>query len=400
MPFAEQKNAVPLEGTNLFKPIKIGNTTLSHRAVMAPLTRLRASWPGQVPNTKLATEYYDQRSKRKGTMILSEAAVISPQTGGINHAPGIWNDEQVAEWKKIIKKVHDNGSYFWVQFWALGRHAHPGNLAGDGLRYVSASDDVYIDPVREEIAMYANNQQHGLTKEEIKSFVADFANAAKNSIKAGADGVEVHSAFGFILNQFLDPKSNKRTDGYGGSIENRSRFTLEVIDACIDAVGAERVGVRLSPWAVYGSMSGGEDPTLLATYAYILGELEKRGKAGNRIAFIDLIEPRITDPFSPEGQNEYKKGNNDFAYSVWKGPIIRSGNLTLHPKAVKEMVEDERTLVAYGRFWISNPDLIDRVEKGLPLNKYDRKTFFGRTEVGLTDYPTYEEALKLGWDKK
>ncbi|CCF59792.1 hypothetical protein KAFR_0I00110 [Kazachstania africana CBS 2517] len=207
-----------------------------------------------------------------------------------------------------------------------------------------------MDPARQEIAFYANNQQHGLTKEEIKSFVADFANAAKNSVKAGADGVEVHSTFGFILNQFLDPASNKRTDEYGGSIENRSRFTLEVIDACIEAVGAERVGVRLSPWATYGAMSGGEDPTLLATYANILGELEKRGKAGMCLAYVHLIKPRITDPFSPEGQGVYKNGNNDFAHSIWKGPIIKSGNLALNSEVVKDMVKDARTLISYGTF--------------------------------------------------
>ena len=397
MPFVQDFKPQALGDTNLFKPMKIGNMELEHRAVMAPLTRLRALYPGQIPNVPLAKEYYDQRSKRAGTFLISEAAVISPQAGGIDDAPGIWNDEQVAAWSEIIKKIHDNGSYIFIQFWALGRHASPNALKRDGLRYVSASDDVYIDDSRQQIAFYANNRQHGLTKEEIKSFVEDFANAARNSIKAGADGVEIHSAFGFFLNQFLDPASNKRTDEYGGSIENRSRIVLEVVDACIEAVGAEKVGIRLTPWARYLGMSGSSDPTLLATFCYVIGELEKRAQAGKRLAYLHLGEPRVTDPFLTEGKGMEKYGHNDFAFSIWKGPIIRSGNLALHPNIVREMVANERTLIAYGRYWISNPDLVDRLEKGLPFNAYNRGTFLGRTAEGLTDYPTYDEAVKEGY---
>jgi len=398
MPFVKDFKAESLEDTNLFRPMKIGNMNLDHRAVMAPLTRLRAEYPGQIPNTDYGIEYYDQRSRRKGTFLISEAAIISPQAGGIDDAPGIWNETQVEAWSKIIEKVHENGSYIFIQFWALGRHAFPGNLKRDGLRYVSASDDVYIDDSRQAIAFYANNRQHGLTKTEIQSFVQDFANASKNSIKAGADGVEIHSAFGFFLNQFLDPISNKRTDEYGGSIENRSRIVLEVVDACIEAVGAEKVGIRLSPWARYLGMSGSTDPTLLATYCYLLGELEKRGRAGKRLAYVHLGEPRVTDPFLTEGKGMEMFGHNDFAFSIWKGPIIRSGNLALHPEIAKDLLKNDRTLIAYGRFWISNPDLVDRLEKGLPLNKYDRGTFLGRTDEGLLDYPTYDEAIKKGWD--
>ena len=397
MPFVKDFEPTALGNTNLFKPMKIGNMELSHRAVMAPLTRLRAIFPGQIPNVELAEEYYDQRSKRAGTLLISEAAVISPQAGGIDDAPGIWNDEQVEAWSKIIKKIHDNGSHIFIQFWALGRHASPGNLKRDGLRYVSASDDVYIDDSRQQIAFYANNRQHGLTKQEIKSFVEDFANASRNSIRAGADGVEIHSAFGFFLNQFLDPISNKRTDEYGGSIENRCRIVLEVVDACIEAVGAEKVGIRLTPWARYLGMSGSSDPTLLATYCYLIGELEKRGQAGKRLAYLHLGEPRVTDPFLTEGKGMEKYGHNDFAFSIWKGPIIRSGNLAVHPEIVKDMVKNERTLIAYGRYWISNPDLVDRLEKGLPFNAYNRGTFLGRTAEGLTDYPTYDEAVKAGY---
>ncbi|CCD22947.1 uncharacterized protein NDAI_0A07930 [Naumovozyma dairenensis CBS 421] len=147
-------------------------------------------------------------------------------------------------------------------------------------------------------------------------------------------------------------------------------------------------------------MSGGADPTLLAQYAYVLGELEKRAKAGKRLAFVHLVEPRVTNPFMTEGEGEYNDGTNDFAYSIWKGVIIRAGNLALHPEVARELVANDRTLLGYGRFFIANPDLVERLAKGLPLNKYNRDTFYAMTQEGYLDYPTYEEALKLGWDKQ
>nr|4RNX_A Chain A, NADPH dehydrogenase 1 [Saccharomyces pastorianus]4RNX_B Chain B, NADPH dehydrogenase 1 [Saccharomyces pastorianus] len=245
--------------------------------------------------------------------------------------------------------------------------------------------------------MKANNPQHSLTKDEIKQYIKEYVQAAKNSIAAGADGVEIHSANGYLLNQFLDPHSNTRTDEYGGSIENRARFTLEVVDALVEAIGHEKVGLRLSPYGVFNSMSGGAETGIVAQYAYVAGELEKRAKAGKRLAFVHLVEPRVTNPFLTEGEGEYEGGSNDFVYSIWKGPVIRAGNFALHPEVVREEVKDKRTLIGYGRFFISNPDLVDRLEKGLPLNKYDRDTFYQMSAHGYIDYPTYEEALKLGW---
>ncbi|CCC69709.1 hypothetical protein NCAS_0D01280 [Naumovozyma castellii] len=400
MPFVKDFTPVALGDTNLFKPIKIGNNQLQHRVVLPPLTRMRATHPGNVPNKDWAVEYYNQRSQRPGTLLITEGAFICAQAGGYDNAPGIWSDEQVEQWKKIFAKIHENKSFVWVQLWALGRQSYADTLARDGLRYDSASDNVYMDAEQEERAKKANNPQHGLTKEEIKEYIKCYVHAAKNSIAAGADGVEIHSANGYLLNQFLDPISNKRTDEYGGSIENRARFTLEVVDALVDAIGEDKVGVRLSPYGTFGTMSGGADPTLLAQYAYVLGELEKRAKAGKRLAFVHLVEPRVTNPFLTEGQGEYNDGTNDFAYSIWKGAIIRAGNLALHPESVKQMVADDRTLIGYGRFFIANPDIVDRLEKGQQFNKYDRDTFYAMTAHGYTDYPTYDEAIKLGWDKQ
>ena len=147
-------------------------------------------------------------------------------------------------------------------------------------------------------------------------------------------------------------------------------------------------------------MSGGTDPTIIAQYAYIIGELEKRAKAGKRLAYIHFMEPRVLDPFLPEGESVYNEGTIDFAYSIWKGVIIRTGNYAIHPEVVKDVVNDDRTIIGYGRYFISNPDLVDRLEKGLPLNKYDRSYFYTMTAEGYIDYPTYAEAIKKGWDKK
>ncbi|KAK5782049.1 NADPH dehydrogenase PWA37_002391 [Arxiozyma heterogenica] len=397
MSFVKDFTPIALKDTNLFKPIQIGDVELKHRAVMPPLTRMRAHHPGNIPNKDWAVEYYDQRSKYPGTLIITEGAFISPQAGGYDNAPGIWSQEQVVEWTKIFKKIHENNSYVYVQLWNLGRQSFADTLARDGLRYDSASDNVYMSEEQKERALKANNPQHGITREEIKQYIKEYVQAAKNSIAAGADGVEIHSANGYLLNQFLDPISNKRTDEYGGSIENRSRFVLEVVDAVVEAIGHKKVGIRFSPYGVFGTMSGGAEPLIVAQYAHVIGELEKRARQGKRLAFVHLVEPRVTDPFLVEGEGEYDQGTNDFVYSIWKGPIIRAGNLALHPEVVKEMVKDDRTLIGYGRFWISNPDIVERLEKGLPLNKYDRDTFYAMTDKGYLDYPTYDEAVKLGY---
>ncbi|CCD22193.1 alkene reductase NDAI_0A00330 [Naumovozyma dairenensis CBS 421] len=385
---------IPLHDTKLFKPLKVGNTTVEHRVVMAPLTRMRAHFPGHVPNKDWAAEYYDQRSKRKGTMIITEGVNPSEQSGGYDNAPGIWSPEQIEQWSKIFDRIHKNGSFVWPQLWVLGRQAFPDSLARDGLRYDSASDNLYMDDEMKERAIKSNNPQHGITKSEIKQYVKDYVQGAKNAVEAGADGVEIHSANSYLLNQFLDPISNHRTDEYGGSIENRARFALEVVDALIEAVGHERVGIRLSPWGRYGGMSGGSDPTLLAQYCYVVGELEKRAKLGKRIAYIHLVEPRVTD-WSDEGKKVPEDdGTNDFIYSIWKGPVIRAGMFPANADAITKVVANDQTLIGAGRYFISTPDLVDRLDKGLPLNRYDRSSFYSFTAEGYIDLPTYDEAIK------
>lgn len=393
--FTNRVQPVALGGTELFEPIQVGNMKLAHRAVMAPLTRLRGT--KYMPNAELAPEYYAQRAQRPGTLIITEASYPAPQFGGYVNAPGLWAKEHWNVWREIFKRIHEKKSFVYVQLWNMGRQAPPAVLKSDGLRYDSASDGVYMDKKSEEEAIRSNNPQHGLTKEEIKQYVKDFVRASKESVENGADGVEIHSANGYLLNQFLDPGSNRRNDEYGGSIENRARFTLEVVDAVVDAIGAERTAVRFSPYGKFGSMSGGSAPEIVAQFAYVFGELERRAKEGRRLSYVHLVEPRVTHPGLVEGKGEYDGGTNDFIYSIWKGVVLRAGNLALHPEVVRQWVQLPRTLICYGRFFISNPDLVDRLEKGLSLTEYDRDTFYSHDAEGYTDYPNYEECVKQGF---
>ena len=397
MSFVKDFSPVPLGETNLFKPIIVGTCQLEHRLVMPPLSRFRAKYPGNIPNAELASEYYCQRSKVPGTMIITEGVIISPQAGGYDNAPGIWSPEQIEEWSKIFERINSNQSFVWVQLWSLGRQAYPDTLARDNLRYDSASNDTYLDEKFKEAALLANNTQHSLSKCEIKQYIEEYVQASVNSLTAGAAGVEIQCANGYLLNQFLDPKTNTRCDEYGGSIENRSRFILEIIDAVTEAIGSEKIGIRFSPYGTFGNQSGGEEPLIVAQYAHIIGELEKRAKEGYRLAYIHLVEPRVTNPFLSEADGIYNEGSNEFVFSIWKGKVIRAGDLALHPEVAKTMIANESTLLAYGRFWISNPDIVSRLKKGLPLNNYNRDGFYTSTEAGYTDYPCYEEAITLGY---
>lgn len=396
MPFSSDFEPVALKNTELFKPIKIGKITLPHRVVMAPLTIMRALHPGNIPNGDLASTYYSQRSQAQGTLIITEAAFISAQAGGYDNAPGIWSDEQNEQWKRIFQGIHANKSYVFVQLWNLGRQAFPECMARDGLRYDSASDDVYMNEETKQAAIKAGIKQHGITKDEIKQYIKEYVESSKKIIASGADGVEIHSANGYLLQQFINASSNKRTDEYGGSIENRARFTLEVVDALVDAIGAERVAIRLSPFFRSAGMLGVDEPEVFEMYSYILDELEKRAQNGKRLAYVHFIEPRVTKGWNENDDGADYKHSNDFVYDHWKGPVIRAGNFAAHPDLTTAALND-RTLIAYGRYFISTPDLVHRLAEGLPLNKYDRSTFYSPDAKGYIDYPTYEEAIKLGW---
>lgn len=338
-------------------------------------------------------EYYSQRSSRKGTFVISEGTFITLGSGGHDSGPGIFNSDQIEAWKQVVEAVHKNESFFFMQLWHTGRQSFPNYLKDNNCPFVSATDDLYLNEETKQLALAVGNPQHGLTKEEIAQYIADYVQAAKNALEVGCDGVEIHSANGYLLNQFLDPISNNRTDEYGGSIENRARFVLELIDALVEAIDAEKVGIRFSPFGVYGNMSGISEPLIVSQFAYIFGELEKRAIAGKRIAYIHLVEPRATDFNLTEGEG-CVDASNDFIYSIWNGCVIRAGNYAMNPECAKADSAKKNTAIAYGRFFISNPDLPDRLARGLPLNDYDRDLFYTPGSKGYTDYPTYEDAVK------
>ena len=362
--------------SNLFKAIKVGNANLQNRVVLAPLTRMRA--PGhQVQD--IQAKYYAQRGSRPGTLLITEATFISEAASGYPNAPGIYKQEHIDGWRKVFKAVHDNKSFIFVQLWALGRAATKADMDARGLPFVSSS--AVADPTCNDGAL-----PRALTKEEIKQYVKDYAQAAKNAIEAGADGIEIHGANGYLPDQFLHENTNTRTDEYGGSIENRARFTLEVVDAVIEAIGAEKTAIRISPFGVFGSMEVGVSP--IPQFSYLVSEFQKRALAGKELAYLHVFEnPPVNIPNYVYTELNHQ---NDFVRLIWKGPLILAGGYNAE-LAKERVAADDKTLIAMGRYFLSTPDIVNRWEKDIPLNPYHRDTFYTPGEVGYTDYPFAEE---------
>ncbi|KAJ7493889.1 hypothetical protein FB451DRAFT_1122392 [Mycena latifolia] len=357
---------------NLFEPLTVGTVELQHRVVLAPMTRFKAT-TDHVPYLPLVSDYYSQRGNRPGTLLITEGTLIAARAGGYPYVPGIWSSSQIAAWKAITESVHAKGSFIFMQLWALGRTADRAQLIAEDptFPHVSAS----AVPLTEQ-----STPPRPLTVPEIKEYVALYAQAAKNAIAAGCDGVEIHNANGYLLDQFLQDVSNKRTDAYGGNIPNRARFTLEVVDAIVAAVGAERTAIRLSPWNLAHDM-GMSNP--LPTFSYVVSTLAARHPA---LAYLHLIEPRAsgddTRPENSVGAHE----SNDKLRALWAPrPLIRAGGFS---RASALAAAEGGDMVAFGRLFISNPDLPTRLELDTPLTAYDRKTFYlvgNNTPKGYTD---------------
>ena len=387
----------PLGSTKLFQPIKLGFNTLSQRIAFAPSTRYRAT-KDNIP-TDLQLEYYSQRSEYPGTLIITEATYTSRQGGLVPYVPGIYNDAQTKSWKKINDAIHANGSFSSVQLWYLGRVANPKDLKDAGLPFVGASS-VYWNEESEKLAKEVGNELRELTEEEIDHIVeVEYPNAAKRAIEAGFDYIEVHSAPGYFLDQFLNPASNKRTDKYGGSIENRARLLLRIIDKLIDIVGAERIAVRLSPWATFQNVDvEGEE-----IHSYIIDQLQERANSGNELAYISLVEPRVQASWDIAKENQV--GSNEFILKHWKGKVIRAGTYAHELNKINEDINNDRTLIAFSRFFISNPDLVKKLHDGISLTPYERATFYNHDNFGYNTWIKYgenkvfneqEERKKLG----
>ncbi|KAF8263966.1 hypothetical protein EI94DRAFT_1739652 [Lactarius quietus] len=354
--------------SSLFQPLRVGVNDVKHRIVMAPLTRLRAD--KDHVHGELAKTYYEQRSIVPGTLLITEATFIAPQAAGYENVPGIWNAAQIAGWKKVTDAVHANGSYIWLQLWALGRAADPAVLKREG-----GFDLVAPSPIPLGNGSDSGDKEsvvpRELTAAEIKEYLQLYSTAARNAIEAGFDGVEVHAANGYLLDQFLQTVSNERKDEYGGSIENRVRFPLEAIHAVVEAVGAERTAVRVSPWSHYQEM-GMKDP--LPTFTALAESIRD---AHPNFAYIHVVEPRVDGIIDSDLTDENRTQSNEVRCFAGK------------------MVEKYGGLVAFGRHFISNPDLPLRLKEGLSLTHYNRDTFYSQEAAGYIDYPFANNVVAL-----
>lgn len=362
--------------TNLFSPLDVGKLALKHRVVMAPLTRMRASVPGYSPNEMMA-EYYAQRAS-DGGLIISEATLVSEGGRGAPNTPGLYSDEQIAGWRRITEAVHAKGGLMVAQLWHMGRLSHP-LYQPDGKPPAAPSEiradvDVLLPDRTKEPCPVPRAIETQAIPELIKSYVQ----AAKNSMSAGFDGVEIHAANGYLLEQFLQSRSNQRVDEYGGSIENRCRLVLEIAHAVSEAVGNDRTGIRLSPFGIAND-SGEENPEPL--YDYLVGGLDKLG-----LAYLHLIEPRASGAGQKDVDHKDVPSAARMYRSKWSSTLITAGNFTgeTASKWVEGGVADA---IAFGRYFISNPDLPARIQHGYPLNPYDRSTFYTLGEKGYLDYP-------------
>ncbi|TGJ78502.1 hypothetical protein E0Z10_g10267 [Xylaria hypoxylon] len=353
--------------TRLFKPLKIGTVEVKHRVGMAPLTRLRAT--GDFVPTPLMKEYYGQRASVPGTLIISEGTYVSPSAcGGFPNAPGIWNKDQVAAWRTITDEVHRKGCFIFCQLFAMGRAAN-----------IEESRILEVDIVGPSAIPIAEGAPipRPMTIEEIKQTVQDFVTASENAVSAGFDGIEVHGANGYLIDQFIQDVSNKRDDEYGGSVENRSRYINDIMTAAANAIGPERVGLRLSPWSRFQGMKM-ENP--IPQFADIIN------KAGQlNLAYLHLVESRVS------GGDDYESSERlDFAYKLWNGPILVAGGYKSAEarKLVDQEYPDKDIVVIFGRHFVSNPDLVYRIKEGLELSAYERGTFYTcSSPVGYVDYP-------------
>ncbi|RLN61265.1 hypothetical protein BBP00_00005495 [Phytophthora kernoviae] len=365
---------------------KKGPVQLQHRVVMAPLTRLRTGEQG-VP-TDLVAEYYAQRAT-PGGLLIAEATNISPSARGYFGAPGLFTTEQVEGWKKVTRAVHAKGGKIFVQLWHTGRVSHPLNQPG-GILPVSSSavglDDVRTSSVtREGRAKYVTPR--ALETHEIPGIVADYKRAAENAIAAGFDGVELHGANGYLLEQFLCDGVNRRTDSYGGSVENRARLMLEALNAVLSSLDSSQVAIRLSP---FGVTFGCTDSTPKNTYGYVINQLNALN-----LAYLHIVEPRgyhFRGPLVPEN------GTTPFCRSLYKGVLMTSSGFD-RATGVEITKNGLADCVAYGRPFISNPDFVHRLKTDAPWNDWDRKTYYvpanGPLSLGYTDYPTLDMKASL-----
>ncbi|WWC98440.1 hypothetical protein V866_005331 [Kwoniella sp. B9012] len=371
------------DSAGLFEPFLLGDISLKHRVVMAPMTRLRAGKDDGIPS-EWAEEYYSSRATDGGLM-LSEATSPSKDGRVWPYMPGIWSEEQIQQWRKITDAVHAKGGKMVLQIAQAGRVAIPG-----------------VNPV-----VYAPSNNHDPTpgalqpemkvmdQKDINQSIKEFTEASKNAIRAGFDGVEIHAANGYLLDQFIQSVSNLRTDSYGGSIDNRIKFPIEVLKTVTSAIPAQKVGLRVSPFATYQGMREpiGEESGPIKTFSRLL---EKIYEEIPTFGYIHALEPRSTgDGDQSDDKLDLKDSIDPLRQIVLNhgSHLIVAGGYT--PASAKVHGEKYNELIAFGRSFTSNPDLVERIKYDLPLTKYDRSTFYTQGKEGYLGWPTYQNAVKV-----
>jgi N-ethylmaleimide reductase len=367
---------------SLFSSLKIGPYQLKHRLVMAPLTRMRAEKPSLAPRP-LNVEYYAQRAT-SGGLIIAEASPVMATGFGSPGVPGIYSDRQIEGWREVVDAVHAKGGVIFLQLWHVGRVSHssfqPGGVLPVAPSAVPISVDLKTMTAGGKAVPYETPR--ALETSEIPGVIDAYRQGAKNALEAGFDGVEIHGANGYLIEQFLQSHTNLRTDQYGGSIENRVRFLMEVTQAVIEVWGADKVGVRLSP---YGVANGSGEPDPMPLYSHAIKSLNPLG-----LAYLHFIEPRSSGAGRAEVNHQNVPSAMVLFRPIWNGVLITAGGFT-GETADAAIAAGHADAIAFGRIFISNPDLPRRLQRGFPLTPYNRATFYGGEEVGYTDYPVHDE---------
>jgi N-ethylmaleimide reductase len=368
-PYIERKGPIPMTPSSLWQPFTLGRLNLSHRLALAPMTRSRAN-PDGTPGD-LAAEYYGQRASLG--LIISEGVQPSADGQGYMNTPGIYTPEQIDGWRKISETVHAEGGALFIQLMHVGRMSHPDNTPhhhqAAAPSAISADQEIFTPtgpqktPTPRELSM-----------EDIQTTVAEFRHAAASAIVAGADGVEIHGANGYLLHQFLSPNANHRTDAYGGSVENRSRFVIELAQALAEEIGADRVGIRLSPAMPLGGIDEGDTESVRAQYRHLIGEL-----AALNLAYLHLHHV---------GDDELLRSLRE----AWPTAVLVVRYGRNREQIANDVESGLADMAPLGRFALSNPDIVERLRSGATLNEVDPTTLYGGGASGYTDYPALAHA--------
>jgi N-ethylmaleimide reductase len=360
----------------LFEQFEIAGMSLRNRVVMAPLTRSRAPPDGKP--TDLMAEYYSQRSE--AGLIVSEATNISPAGQGFLNIPGIFNEAHVDGWRHVVDRVHHDGGRFILQLWHVGRIAHPDNM-GPGLHPVAPSAIVFDRTIETAKGHQPTQAPRELSLGEVRQTIHDYARASRLAVQAGCDGVEIHAANGFLPSQFLHESTNRRTDAYGGDIARRARFVVETAEECVASIGARRVGIRFSPFSTFNGATSSDECDL---YRYLIQELARLN-----LGYLHVVSAEISGEQTIERDSGTAHPDAvGLARKLWPFVLIGCGSYDL-ARADADIRTNRADMIAFGRDFISNPDLVTRLREGRPLAQRSPSEWYGGGAQGYTDYPRW-----------